>query len=314
MKKISVILLMAMMVFASCQKESTPVNKGVEMKISARVAGPAEVKASYEYISGTQAGTIATSWEATEKITVISIGEAGISAVDEFTSTGTAGREIAEFTGTWTGKEGDKVICISPAISTSAGASRFSGVAVNSASIGINFPTHSYTSDVNSIKDYDILIGDVNISGSKASVELVRQIAVLKLGFTGNGTCYDYWQWWEYRTQLGIAAFSSAYVAKLFATHGTLAATKASYTGSIVTDTYHPENRSGITYIQDNAVHHFYAPVLANGTLEAGDHLCIYSYYNYEGEKQKGNNSLDKTITSSLSISPGYVYALNFTL
>jgi hypothetical protein len=116
-------------------------------------------------------------WEAQEAITVISIGESGISAIDEFTSTGEAGRTVAEFTGTYTGKEGDTVICLYPALSTTAGAARFSGVAVGATQIELNYPAHAPSRSVASLKEWDVMVGTVELNGSAASVRLKRQMS-----------------------------------------------------------------------------------------------------------------------------------------
>lgn len=288
---------------------------GVELTISANIAEPAGTKTTYTYSphvgEGTGAGTIATDWEATEKITVVSIGDAGITAVDEFTSTGAAGRTKAEFTGTWNGNEGDKVICLYPAISV---ASRYSGVAPGLTSISVSFPAHAPSYDINSIKDYDLMIGDVSISGTNASVDMCRKISVIKLGFS----CPSCYKWdsanYCYRTQFGISIESSGHVMKLLASHGTIASTKSTYTGTIVPDTYYSENRSNITYVDESGPHTYYIPILAEGSLEVGDIITFYTHETSRsgyGMPDNFDTSTSKTGPSTLPIAPGFVYAIN---
>lgn len=312
----------ALVMFVSCQKEG-PVasDKGVELKVLAEVAAPEGTKTTYEYTAGTQAGTISTSWEATEYITLVSIGASGITAVDEFSSTGVAGREKAEFTGTWTGNAGDKVVCLYPALTNNGVAvasanQRFSGVTVGSTSISVNCPAHALSQDISTIKPYDIMIGDVSISGTSASVTMQRKISVIRLGVSG-ASQYEYGVYARYFTQLGIAARSSSGTAKLFASSGTVAATSSTWTGEIVPDAYYGNNWNNITQISKEGTFYHYIPVLVNGSLVSGDILSVcYTHKEYGGIKWDDPWKLtkDKTITSALDFSPGYVYAINAAL
>ena len=302
--------------FVSCQKEG-PVasDKGVELTISALVAAPAETKTTYSYTPSEigLAGTILTSWEATEYITVVSIGEAGITAVDEFCSTGEAGREKAEFTGTWSGNAGDKVICLYPAISTNAGTARFTGVAVGSTVIGVNFPAHGLSQDISTIRDYDIMIGEVAITGTAASVNMQRKISVIRLGVSG-AYPYEYGVYGRYIQKLGIAARSSAGTPKVFASSGTIAATASSWTGEIVPTGFYSNNWNSITQIAKEGIFYHYIPVLVNDRLDAGDILTVcFTDKEYSGTQwySPWNQFKDKTLASALDFYPGYVYAIN---
>lgn len=310
---------MALATLVSCRKENAEVQrKGIELTISAEVVTPAESKTTYAYTPSAtgKAGVITTAWESVEKITVVSIGEAGITAVDEFTSTGKAGRVKAEFTGIWNGNAQDKVICLYPAISTAAGAARYSGVAIGSTSIGVDYPTHKPSIDVNDIKDYDLMIGDVNISANSASVMLNRKISVVKLGVSG-AYPYEYGVYARYIKQLGFSAKSSGGEYKLFASHGAMAATKSTWTDEIVPDSFYGENRISITQLTKEGVHFHYIPILANGRLEAGDVLTVYyREKEYSGTMWYGevNGKKEKTLENTLDFSPGYVYAINVDL
>lgn len=314
MKRNLIISAMAIVAISSCQKDIVPENMGVELTISTSIATPApETKTSYVYNAGTQAGTISTSWDATEKITVVSIGDDGITAVNEFTSTGTAGREKADFSGTWTGNAGDKVICLYPAVSV---ASRYSGVTVGSTSIIINFASPVPNINVgNAIKDYDIMIGDVNISDGNASVTLQRQISVLKLGVHGDFYPHES-GYLRYLTALGVSA-STGSTPKLFAAGATLDAKKATYTGIPAYTSYWNGTKATISRLESGAETCYFIPILANGTLETGDTFTI----NYTTQERYGfydkataypNNS-SKVLTSPLGFEPGYVYAINYT-
>ena len=324
MKRTSIIFALALAALVSCQKENTASpQKGVELTISAEVAAPAGTKTTYSYTASSigQAGTISTAWEATEYITVVSIGASGITAVDEFTSTGEAGRAKAEFTGTWNGNAGDKVICLYPALTNNGVAvasanQRFSGVAVGSTSISVNCPAHAPSQDISTIKNYDIMIGDVSISGTAASVTMQRKISVIRLGVSG-AIPYEYGVYARYLQKLGIAARSSSGSAKLFASSGTIAATSSTWTGEIVPDAYYSNNWNNITQITKDGIFYHYIPVLANGSLDAGDILSIcFTDKEYSGTDwyDPYNQTEAKTLESGLSFSPGYVYAINAAL
>lgn len=323
MKRTAIMLAASLVMFVSCQKEYSvvPKNTGVELTVLAKVANPVSTKTSYVYTSGTQAGTIATSWEETEYITLVSIGESGITAVDEFCSTGEAGREKAEFTGTWTGNAGDKVICLYPALTRNGAAvntadQRFSGVTVGSTSISVNCPAHTPSQNISTIKNYDIMIGDVTISGTAASVTMQRKISVIRLGVSG-AYPYEYGVYARYFKQLGIAAHSSGGTAKLFASSGTVAATASTWTGEIVPDAYYSNNWNNITQISKEGTYYHYIPVLANGSLVSGDILSVcFTHKEYSGTKWDDDWQMtkDKVLESTLEFSPGYVYAINAAL
>lgn len=319
MKRITILLAASLVMFVSCQKEGpVAAGEGVELTVSVKVADPEETKTTYEYTAGTQAGTISTSWEAKEYITLVSIGESGITAVDEFCSTGDAGRKKAEFTGTWTGNAGDKVICLYPALTNNGAAvasadRRFSGVTVGSTSISVNCPAHAPSQDISTIRKYDIMIGEVVISGTKASVTMRRKISAIRLGVSG-AYPYEYGVYARYIMNIGIAAHSSGGVAKAFASSGTIAATMSSWTGEIVPDAFYSENRNGITQLSKEGIYYHYIPVLVGGSLEAGDILSVYyTDKEYTGTQwySPANRTKKKTIGSALDFSPGYVYAIN---
>ena len=315
MKRTHIILALTLAALVSCQKENPAAQqRGVKLTISAEVAAPTDTKTTYSYTESETglAGTISTAWEATEKITVVSIGAAGITAVDEFTSTGEVGRAKAEFSGTWNGSAGDKVICLYPAITTNAGAARYSDVAVGSTSIGVNFPAHALSQDVSTIKDYDLMIGDVAINGTAASVTMQRKISVIRLGISG-ARPYEYGVDARYIQKLGITARSSTGTAKVFSSTGTIAATASSWTGDIVASAFYGNNWNNITQISKAGTFYHYIPVLACGNLEAGDILSIcFTDKEYSGSQwySPWNQTKEKTLESGLTFTPGYVYEI----
>lgn len=318
MKRTFITLALALAALvSSCKKEeAAPVAKGVNLTLSATVASEADAtKTTYEYAASGigMAGTIATSWEATEKITVISIGDSGITAVDEFTSTGEAGRAKAEFSGTWNGNEGDKVICLYPA-SSEAGA-LFSGVTAGSASIILNSPANAYDVAVNignspnSLKSADVMVGEVSISGSAASVNLSRQISVFKVTVS-TPSIDPYYPTYEYLKRISLSATDPTGTAAVFATSGSLAVTKSTYTGSFVpasfgTMTFGCDIRSDST---NDSFTYFY-PVFAKDELDSGYAINVTGN---STSKKEDYSSYSKRfeIGERLHIYPGYVYEL----
>ncbi|MBQ2090170.1 MAG: hypothetical protein II466_00995, partial [Bacteroidales bacterium] len=180
---ITIIAAFAVVLFNSCQKQITEKKVGVPLTIQASVAAPAGTKTLYEY--DREDKTLKGSWDSEESITVVSFGKDGITAVDTFTSTGEKGRKKAEFSGTWTGNEGDKVICLYPSVDTYAGNSIFDGVREGSPTIYMrNLSTASGAlqhNDPSSISDVDLMLGEVIIDGDVAHVFMEHQLAVFRI-------------------------------------------------------------------------------------------------------------------------------------
>lgn len=116
MKKLLVLAAFAAVLAVSCQKNEIPASEqkpaGVPMKLIARIDNTSKV--TYE----PDGNVLKTNWEASEAISVLTIdGSGNLLAVDNFTSTGVAGRADAVFTGTFTGGETPyKVIAVYPAL------------------------------------------------------------------------------------------------------------------------------------------------------------------------------------------------------
>ena len=169
---------------SSCQK-STPAKKGVPMTIQASVVAPSGTKTLYDY---TADKTLEGYWEEEEAITVVSFNENGITAVDRFVSYGEEGRKKADFDGTWTGNEGDRIICLYPDLDSYAGVSIFENVYVGSQQIYMRDLCTASSSlpndDTGSVSDVDLMLGEVKISNGIARVYLEHQIAVFRIEAT----------------------------------------------------------------------------------------------------------------------------------
>ena len=162
----------AAMLMNSCQKTPVEKKEGVPMTIQASVVTPPETKTIYEYTDNeTLEGYWGFSKEPSKKeaITVVSFGKSGITAVDRFVSIGEVGRKKAEFSGTWHGNEGDKVICLYPPVDEYAGKSIFDAVRVGSPTIYMrNLSTPSDPlkhEDTGSVSDVDLMLGEVTFGG-----------------------------------------------------------------------------------------------------------------------------------------------------
>lgn len=303
------IAAVAVVMVCSCQKNE-PENKvgGVQLTIEATIEKAIETKTTYAEAGIFEA--ISVAWEETEAITVVSLGEDGITAVDEFTYSGAAGKK-ASFTGTWTGKAGDKVICLYPAITTNAGAALYSNVTVGSSTIDFTYPAHAPVSQIAGLKDWDAMVGTVAIYGNTASASLTRQIAVFRIGFSGG---YFDSPDLHYVDQIGIYALSSTNSPVLFAKAGTIAATKSTFTGSIVPTAYQEEYCLTITPgLTKEGTFVYYYPVFADGSLNAGDKIQVKTYererWGY-GSTDRYNDYVTRTLKSSITICPGYVYSI----
>lgn len=167
MKRIITIIAVtacAAVLMNSCQKSLPEVKEGVPMKIQASVVAPPETKTIYEY---TDDKTLEGFWNEEEAITVVSFGENGITAVDKFTSVGWERRTKAEFSGTWHGKEGDRVICLYPAVDSYVGISIFDDVSVGDPFInikGFSAPSKPLQhDDTGAVSNVDLMLGEVRI-------------------------------------------------------------------------------------------------------------------------------------------------------
>jgi len=118
MKKSIIILAAIAAAFVSCQKDDNIANEPVK-------GIPMTLKAGFDGLKTTVApdgSVLKTTWDADESISVITLDniQGNVLAVNTFTSTGSAGRTSAEFTGSFTGGDSPaRVIVIYPALELS---------------------------------------------------------------------------------------------------------------------------------------------------------------------------------------------------
>ncbi len=343
---ITIIAAFAVVLFNSCQKQITEKKVGVPLTIQASVAAPAGTKTIYEY--NTDEKTLKGSWALEEYITVVSFGQNGITAVDTFTSTGEYGRKKAEFSGTWTGNEGDKVICLYPSVDTYAGNSIFDGVRVGSPTIYMrSLSTASGAlqhDDPSSISDVDLMLGEVIIDGDVAHVFMEHQLAVFRIEVTLRNFPYEA----PPGSPFDQARINSIRIKcidpdseeeeewgvngdPVFVRFSGIDVTTESYTGKPFTIERGPQdfylldsgNNSDLTLMEEDVVEKtFFVPVRFDKDLEAGYELCLQFGGNYYDDEEERRNSVTvfpgcdmrKTITSKRTLENGKIYNFKVTI
>ena len=322
-------MALVLLAFNACDNEQLPARReGTPLTISATVG--AQTKTAYSY--DPESKVMEVSWQEEESISVISFDESGITAIDNFTSTGEEGRDKADFTGTWTGNPGDRVICLYPALSTSAGSKLFGTVSEGDTSIPLNNLTNSLRTLVketpSSLANADVMVGDVVISEGTASVNLVRQICVFRLTVTCASTAW-YDDYYERVSTVKISVDNGGTPA-VIATAGALAVTEDTYTGSFaatdygtikytLNDFYSSDlNTSGGPKTQV-----FYAPIFSDGDLEEGYTLRFhYGGRSREGwgaswesvETFGGGCVQNKIVTEKRTLEKGKIYGFTMTI
>lgn len=324
-----VLMASAILAFSACDKEPLPVKSaGIPLTISATVG--AQTKTAYSY--DPESGIMGVRWGNEEAISVISFDDDGITAIDNFTSSGEQGRDKAEFSGTWTGNPGDRVICLYPALSTSAGSKLFGTVSEGDVSIPLNSLTSSVGKIVkdtpSSLAGADVMVGDVVISESTASVNLVRQICVFRLTVTCATTAW-YEDYYERVSTVKISVDNGGTPA-VIATAGALAVKEDTYTGSFAATAYGTVKytlndfyNSDLTTSGGPKTQVFYAPIFSDGDLEEGYTLRFhYGGRSKEGwgaswesvETFGGGCVQNKTVTEKRTLEKGKIYGFTMTI
>ena len=324
-----VLMASAIIAFSACNKEPLPVRQaGIPLTISATVG--AQTKTAYSYDS--ESGVMDVTWREEESISVISFDDSGITAIDDFTSSGEQGRDKAEFSGTWNGNPGDRVICLYPALSTTPGSRLFGTVTVGDTSIPLNNLPNSLGTLVkdtpSSLANADVMVGDVVISGSTASVNLVRQICVFRLTVTCSTTAW-YDDYYERVSTVKISVDNGGTPA-VVATGGMLAVTGNTYTGSFVPTDYgtvkYTLNDFYSSDLNTNGgpkTQVFYAPIFSEGDLEEGYTLRFhYGGRSREGwgaswenvETFGGGCVQNKRVTEKRTLEKGRIYGFTMTI
>ncbi len=316
--------------FSACNKEQLPDKPaGIPLTISATVG--TQTKTLYEYDQ--ESRVMDVTWREEEAISVISFDNSGITAIDNFTSTGEEGRDKAEFSGTWTGNPGDRVICLYPALSTSAGSKLFGTVSEGDASISLNSLTSSVGKIVketpSSLADADVMVGDVVISESSAHVNLVRQICVFRLTVTCATTAW-YEDYYERVSTVKISVDNGG-TPVVVATAGALAVTEDTYTGSFVPTAYGTVkyvlndfyNSDLTTSNGQTPTQVFYAPIFFDGDLEVGYTVnFLYGGRSKEGwgaswenvETFGGGCQQHASVTEKRTLEKGKIYSFTMTI
>ena len=324
-----VLLVIGIIAFSACNKELLPDKPaGIPLTISATVGTP--TKTAYDY--DVDGRTMAVSWNADETISVISFNDTGVTAIDEFTSSGEQGRDKAEFSGTWTGNPGDRVICLYPALSTTPGSRLFGTVSVGDTSIPLNSLTSSVGKIVkdtpSSLAGADVMVGDVTISESNAYVNLVRQICVFRLTVTCSTTAW-YEDYYERVSTVKISVDNGGTPA-VIATAGALDVTTDTYTGSFAATAYgtikytlNDFYSSDLTTSGGPKTQVFYAPIFSEGDLEEGYTMRFhYGGRSREGwgaswesvETFGGGCVQNKIVTEKRTLERGKIYGFTMTI
>ncbi len=319
----------AILAFSACNKEQLPVKPaGVPLTIKASVGEQTKTAYSYE----PESKEMDVTWKEEEHISVISFDASGITAIDEFSSSGEEGRTKAEFSGTWNGNPGDRVICLYPALNTTAGILLFGTVSVGDTSIPLKSLTNSVGKIVkdtpSSLEGADVMVGDVVISGSTASVNLVRQICVFRLTVTCSTTAWydDYYE----RVSTVKISVDNAGSPAVIATAGALAVTADTYTGSFaatafgtVKYTLNDFYSSDLTTQGGPKTQVFYAPIFFEGDLEKGYTLRFhYGGRSKEGwgaswesvETFGGGCVQNKSVSEKKTLEKGKIYNFSMTI
>lgn len=324
-----VLMASAILAFSACNKEQLPDKPaGIPLTISATVG--AQTKTAYSY--DPESRIMGVTWGDEEAISVISFDESGITAIDKFTSTGEEGRDKADFTGTWTGNPGDRVICLYPALSTSAGSKLFGTVSEGDVSIPLNSLTSSVGKIVkdtpSSLAGADVMVGDVVIAESTAHVELVRQICVFRLTVTCSTTAWydDYYQ----RVSTVKISVDNSGTPAVIATAGALDVTTDTYTGFFAATAYgtikytlNDFYSSDLNTSGGPKTQVFYAPIFSDGDLEEGYTLRFH----YGGRSKEGSGTSwesvetfgggcvqNKSVTEKRILEKGKIYGFTMTI
>ena len=254
----------------------------------------------------------------------------------------------AQFSGCWTGNEGDRIICLYPPIDSYAGCSIFDGVRVGSPTIYMrSLSTASgalQDNDTESISDVDLMLGEVNISGDQAHVYMKHQISVFRIEVTLRNFPYEA----PPGSPFDQARINSIRIKvvdpdneeeeewgvngdPVFVRFSGLDVTTGSYTGEPFTIERGPMdyylldsgNNSDLCLIDEDVVEKtFFVPVRFDKDLEAGYELHFQFGGNYYDDEEERRNSvtvfpgcdMSKTITGKLLLENGKIYRFKVTI
>ena len=218
------------------------------------------------------------------------------------------------------------------ALSTTPGSRLFGSVTVGDTSIPLNNLPNSLGTLVNetpsSLANADVMVGDVVISESTASVNLVRQICVFRLTVTCATTAWitDYYE----RVSTVKISVDNAGTPAVIATAGALDVTTDTYTGSFVATSYGTVKytlndfyNSDLNTIGGPKTQVFYAPIFSEGDLEVG-YTMRFHYggrsregwgASWENVETFGGGCMQNTsVTEKRTLEKGKIYGFTMTI
>ena len=205
MKKFSLLLALVAVAFTSCSKDdiNTDNNKFAEISLTASIDGLTRSA----YTDGTDG--IKMTWDAEEKISIVKCEVNGgkIVGVYNLSSTGTAGRENAVFTGTvdMSGSASYKYFAVYPAVEGSGTSwgnlGKFPSGSTTSEPINQmdfdeskGYPTfiisqfsrtpQDMSNPLGHLKQYDLMYGEVTMDGATANTTLTKYTSIFKFVLT----------------------------------------------------------------------------------------------------------------------------------
>ena len=199
-----------------------------------------------------------------------------------------------------------------------------------------SIPLNSLTSSVgkivkdtpSSLAGADVMVGDVVISESSASVDLVRQICVFRLTVTCSTTAWyeDYYE----RVSTVKISVDNAGTPAVIATAGALDVTTDTYTGSFAATAYgtikytlNDFYSSDLNTSGGPKTQVFYAPIFSEGDLEEGYTMRFhYGGRSREGwgaswesvETFGGGCVQNKSVTEKRTLEKGKIYGFTMTI
>lgn len=325
MKRLFEFALVASLAVVSCQKNGTPVNEtpaGVPMKLVVSLAE--ETKVSY----APDGNVLKTTWDASETISVITLESSNLVSVDNFTSTGAAGRSKAEFTGTFTGGAAPtRVIVIYPALTDDGTGNYYTAPYTDytggtysylgQAKVGDPYFSCSANhelkqtadNDASHLRNYCIMTGAVDIDDIKANVlttTLRNEMTVLKLTVTFPASLKG-----KKLEKMNIAAYDSADASASFAR----------------TASWEYVDLAGDGIYARGGGSHSYSDLYADITIPDSGVVTLYFANPLYADRVAGDKLLftatvdgaeygpvTKTFTSAVSFEKGFIYRLSVTI
>lgn len=193
--RLIIALGLAIAALCSCNKEnlnpsSESTNEGITMTLRASIAAPTKASVAAE------GSVLKTTWDADEKISVLTLdAEGNVLYNDIFTASTAKGDRNADFTGSFHGGESPAaVVCYYPALTEGEGSGPFSsanglisidgiGKANGSFNLNASAVSQDASNSTSALSAATLLSGSASISGSTLNVTLGHRLSVLKISF-----------------------------------------------------------------------------------------------------------------------------------